>query len=41
MKKVSVGLVGLGTVGTGVARILLEQEDDLAERTGVRGVVVS
>ena len=36
MKEFSVGLVGLGTVGTGVARILLEQGDALAERTGVR-----
>ncbi|HUU43951.1 MAG TPA: homoserine dehydrogenase, partial [Planctomycetota bacterium] len=36
MKEVGVGLVGLGTVGTGVARILLEQGEALAERTGVR-----
>lgn len=36
MKEVSIGLVGLGTVGTGVARILLEQGEDLAERTGVK-----
>ena len=36
MKEVGVGLVGLGTVGTGVARILLEQGEALADRTGVR-----
>ena len=36
MKEVGVGLVGLGTVGTGVARILLEQGEDLTERTGVK-----
>ena len=36
MKEVSVGLVGFGTVGTGVAKILLEQGDALAERSGVR-----
>jgi len=36
MKEVNVGLVGLGTVGAGVAQILLEQGDALAERTGVR-----
>ena len=36
MKEVSVGLVGLGTVGTGVARILLEQGEELEKRTGVR-----
>lgn len=33
---VNVGIIGLGTVGTGVARILLESADDLAARTGVR-----
>lgn len=36
MKEVGVGLVGLGTVGTGVARILLERGEDLARRAGVR-----
>jgi len=36
MKQFDVGLVGLGTIGTGVAKILLEQGDALAERTGVR-----
>jgi homoserine dehydrogenase len=36
MKQVNVGLVGFGTVGTGVARILIEQRELLEERTGVR-----
>jgi homoserine dehydrogenase len=36
MKVFNVGLVGLGTIGTGVAKILLEQGDALIERTGVR-----
>lgn len=35
-KHVKVGLVGFGTVGTGVARIILEDGDAIAERTGVR-----
>lgn len=36
MKRVSVGLVGFGTVGTGVARILLERSQDLAARVGIQ-----
>ena len=36
MNEVNVGLVGFGTVGSGVAHILLEQGDALAERAGVR-----
>ena len=36
MKCLNVGLVGLGTVGGGVARILLENADQIAARTGVR-----
>jgi len=39
MKELNVGLVGFGTVGAGVARILLEDADNLAERTGVRPVL--
>ena len=35
-KSVNVGIIGLGTVGTGVARILLDSADDLAARAGVR-----
>lgn len=35
-KTVKVGLVGFGTVGTGVAKILLEQGDAIAQRIGVR-----
>jgi homoserine dehydrogenase len=35
-KVVKVGLVGLGTVGSGVAKIILEDADLIAARTGVR-----
>ena len=35
MKKLSIGLVGLGTVGSGVARILLERRQELSARAGV------
>ena len=34
MERVSVGLLGLGTVGTGVARLLHEQADRIARRSG-------
>jgi homoserine dehydrogenase len=34
MNEVRVGLLGLGTIGTGVARILLEQKELLAKRLG-------
>ena len=34
-KQVYVGIIGLGTVGTGVARILLEQKELLETRTSV------
>ena len=36
MEQVSVGLIGLGTVGTGVARILTEHAERIARRTGKR-----
>ena len=36
MKTVGVAIVGFGTVGSGVARILLDSGDALAERAGVR-----
>ena len=36
METVGVGLVGLGTVGCGVAKILLDDPDRLAERIGCR-----
>jgi len=36
MKTVKVAIVGLGTIGTGVARLLLEQGDRLARQAGVR-----
>ena len=34
MERVSVGLLGLGTVGTGVARLLIEQADRIVRRSG-------
>ncbi|MDQ6951538.1 MAG: homoserine dehydrogenase [Mariprofundales bacterium] len=36
MSEVRVGLIGLGTIGTGVARILLEQTELMARRLGKR-----
>ncbi len=35
-KRVRVGLVGFGTVGTGVAKLICEQADAIAEKMGVR-----
>ena len=35
-KEVKVGLVGFGTVGSGVAKILLEDADKIAAKTGIR-----
>ena len=35
VKKVNVGLLGLGTVGTGVAKVLLERSRWMAQRAGV------
>ena len=35
-KTVKIGLVGFGTVGSGVAKILQENGDEIAERTGIR-----
>ena len=34
-KRVQIGIIGLGTVGTGVARVLLEQKELLKTRTGL------
>lgn len=34
-KHVKVGLIGFGTVGTGVAKLIYEKADDIAARTGV------
>jgi len=36
MEQITIGLIGLGTVGTGVARLLTEQADRLARRAGKR-----
>jgi homoserine dehydrogenase len=36
MEQVTIGLIGLGTVGTGVARILTENEDRITSRAGKR-----
>ncbi len=35
-KVVNIGLVGFGTVGTGVAKLILEQGDRIAAKTGIR-----
>ena len=35
MDKLNVGLIGLGTVGTGVAKIILEKASWLETRTGI------
>ncbi|MFH1586997.1 MAG: homoserine dehydrogenase [Candidatus Diapherotrites archaeon] len=35
MNKIRVGLIGLGTVGTGVAKVLLEKRAFLKKRTGI------
>jgi len=35
MKKVNVGIIGLGTVGGGVARALLDKKDIISQKTGV------
>src|SRR5262249_13780080 len=34
MQHVTIGLIGLGTVGTGVARLLTEHPDRMARRAG-------
>jgi len=34
MNEIRVGLLGLGTIGTGVARILLEQQELMTRRLG-------
>lgn len=34
MKKISVGIIGFGTVGTGVAKILIENQDLIRSRVG-------
>lgn len=34
-RRVQIGIIGLGTVGTGVARILLEQKELLKTRAGL------
>ena len=36
METVKVGLIGFGTIGSGVARILLEKQDHLARHAGKR-----
>jgi len=41
MKKIGIGLIGFGTVGTGVARLLLERKDLLAKRAGFIPELVS
>ena len=33
---VKIGLVGFGTIGTGVAKLILEDADSIAAKTGLR-----
>ncbi len=39
MKEVYVGLIGLGTIGTGVAKVLTENSDIVTKRLGARLVL--
>ncbi len=39
MREIKVGILGLGTVGSGTARILLENADSIASRVGARVVL--
>lgn len=39
MKKMSIGLLGLGTVGTGVVHLIRQQEHALVRQTGVQWVI--
>ncbi len=41
MNEMRVGLLGLGTIGTGVARILIEQQELIARRLGRKIVLVA
>ncbi|RMH52063.1 MAG: homoserine dehydrogenase [Zetaproteobacteria bacterium] len=41
MNEIRVGLLGLGTIGTGVARILLQQQEIMARRTGRKLVLAA
>ena len=34
MKEINIGLLGCGTVGTGVARLLLENKELISKRVG-------
>ena len=35
-KIVKIGIVGFGTIGSGVAKLLIEDADSIAVRTGIR-----
>lgn len=39
MKKINIGIIGFGTVGTGVVKILLGQEEILRNRVGVQFII--
>ena len=39
MRKVNIGLLGCGTVGTGVARILIEKKELIRQRVGAELVL--
>jgi len=36
MKKINIGLLGCGTVGTGVEKLLIENQDLLTARVGAK-----
>ena len=41
MQEIRIGLLGLGTIGTGVARILIEQREIMARRIGKRLILAA
>ncbi|OIO55622.1 MAG: homoserine dehydrogenase [Alphaproteobacteria bacterium CG_4_10_14_0_2_um_filter_63_37] len=41
MKRLNIGVLGFGTIGTGVVKILAEQRDLIAQRSGVELVVTA
>ena len=35
MKEIQIGLIGFGTVGSGLAEVLMDQQERLEKRTGL------
>jgi len=35
-KRIKIGLVGFGTIGSGIAKLILEDADSIATMTGLR-----